>query len=82
MDFKKVTIKWMDAKIYPGMHKVEGALKRRMDVFENLGYMLKRDERATIVAHEYSDAGEYRDILLIPTGSVISIRELETGSPV
>ena len=82
MDNKKVLVKWVDAKIYPGMHKVDDALTRKMDIFESLGYLLDRNDEATKIAHEITDTGEYRDILLIPSGSIISIDELVTSSPV
>ena len=79
---KRVCIKWMDAKIYPGMHNIDNALMRKMDVFESLGYLIERNDKATKIAHEITDGGEYRDILLIPSGSVISIQELVTSSSV
>ncbi len=76
MDNKKVVVKWIDAKIYPGMHKADDALARKMDVFESLGYLVDKNDQATKIAHEITDSGEYRDILLIPSGSVLSIQEL------
>lgn len=82
MDNTKVVIKWLDAKIYPGMHKVSEALERKMDIFESLGYLIEKNDQATIIAHEITDEGEYRDVLLIPSGSVISIHELVTSSSV
>ena len=82
MDNKKVLVKWVDAKIYPGMHKLEDALARNMDIFESLGYLVERNDKATKIAHEITDNGEYRDILLIPSGSIISIEELVTSSSV
>ncbi len=36
MESKKVIVKWLDAKIYPGMYKENEALKRKMDIFESL----------------------------------------------
>lgn len=79
-DKRKVIVKWLDAKIYPGMHNAEDAVKCTMDVFESLGYLIKKGDGATIIAHEITDKGEYRDLLLIPSGSVISIHELVTSS--
>lgn len=77
---KMVLIEWRDAKIYPGMHNVEDALNRKMDVFESLGYLVDKNDEATRIAHEITGGGEYRDILLIPSGSIISIQELVTSS--
>jgi len=76
MDNKKVVIKWLDAKIYPGMHKADDAVARKMDIFESLGYLIETNDQATKIAHEITDSGDYRDILLIPSGSVLSIQEL------
>lgn len=80
MDNSKVVVKWLDAKIYPGMHKASEALERKMDIFESLGYLIEKNNQATIIAHEITDNEEYRDILLIPSGSVISIHELVVSS--
>ena len=73
---KKVAVVWYDAKIYPGMHNVGEARERTMDRFESLGYLIDKDDRATIVAHEITDKGDYRDVLLIPSGSIVSMDEL------
>lgn len=80
MENKKVVVKWLDAKIYPGMHKKHEALERKMDIFESLGYLVDKNDEATRIAHEITDTGEYRDVLLIPSGSVLSIQELVTIS--
>jgi hypothetical protein len=79
---RMVLIKWFDAKIYPGMHQFDEALNREMDMFESLGYLIERNDRATIMAHEVTEKGEYRDVLLIPSGSIISMQELVTRPPV
>lgn len=71
-----VVVRWVDAKIYPGMHKANEAMSRQMSSFASLGFLLSRDDRVTRIAHEVSDAGEYRDVLLIPSGSVISVQQL------
>lgn len=82
MEDKKIVVKWLDAKIFPGMHSMESALRCKLDVFESLGYLIQKDDKATVVAHEITGSGEYRDVLLIPSGSVISIHELITSSSV
>jgi hypothetical protein len=76
MNLKKIMVKWQDAKIYPGMHSKTEALQREMDTFESLGYLLKQDDRATVIAHEVTNTGDIRDVLLIPNGSVIEVVEL------
>jgi hypothetical protein len=82
MKLKKVVVKWRDAKIYPGMHSEVEALKREMEIFESLGYLLKQDDRAMVIAHEVTNTGDLRDVLLIPSGSVIAVEELVTSSAV
>ena len=79
MDNNKVIVKWLDAKIYPGMHKPSEALELKMDTFESLGYLIEKNDQATIIAHEITGEGEYRDVLLIPSGSVMSLQELVTS---
>jgi len=76
MNSKKVAVTWRDAKIYPGMHSKAEALGRKMETFESLGYLIRQDDRVTVIAHEVTSAGEYRDVLLIPSGSVISVEGL------
>ncbi|GAG51969.1 unnamed protein product [marine sediment metagenome] len=41
-----------------------------------MGYLLSRDKQTTIIAAERNDEGEYRDITLIPTGSIVSVEPL------
>jgi len=76
VDNTKVAVKWVDAKIYPGMHKPDEALSRQADTFESLGYLIEKNDQIIKIAHEVTGEGEYRDVLLIPSGSVISIYEL------
>jgi len=55
---------------------LDEALARKFDTFESIGYLIEKNNQATKIAHEITDSGECRDILLIPSGSVISIQEL------
>lgn len=75
-------VEWLDARIYPGMHKSSEALERKMDTFESLGYPIEKNDQATIIAHETTGEGKYRDVLLTPSGLVMSIHELVTSSSV
>jgi len=79
---KMVLIEWHDAKFCPGMHTIEDATNHAMDKFESLGYLVLQDDRTTMLAFERNDSGEYRDILLIPSGSILSIKPLMLGSTV
>lgn len=71
-----VRIEWYDAKFCPGMHSVEDATSHVMDKFESIGYLILQDDRTTILAFERNDSGEYRDILLIPSGSILTVKPL------
>lgn len=81
-DKKKVIIKWVDAKFCPGIHSEEAILEHSMSEFESLGYLISKTELTTIIAAERNNDGEYRDITLIPTGSIQSIQDLVPSSAV
>lgn len=71
-----VLVKWRDARLYSGTRKEDEIQNCRMAVFESVGYLVSRDGMTTVIAAEHNDEEEYRDITLIPTGSIISIRSL------
>jgi hypothetical protein len=71
-----VLIEWHDAKFFPGTHREEAIQDNRMALFKSLGYLIAQNDTTTTLAAEQNDQGEYRDITLIPSGSVISIHEL------
>ena len=73
---KMVMVKWHDARFYSGTYPKEDCEKHNMCLFESIGYVLRSDKTTTRIAAERNDLGEYRDITLIPTGSIISIKEL------
>ena len=77
-----VLVMWHDARFYSGTYKMETILGHKMALFESIGYLISKDAQTTIIASERNDCGEYRDITLIPSGSVTSIRRLSLGSPV
>jgi len=72
----KVAVIWTDARIYPGMHKYDEALSRDMQIFESVGFLVSAGNSVTRIAHERVDDGSYRDILLIPAGTILSIKML------
>ena len=78
----KLLIRWHDAKFCPGPYKKKDFPNLKMSLFESLGYLIFKDDATTIIAGEYSDDGEYRDITLIPTGSIKSIQKLVTSPSV
>ena len=75
-----VLVKWHDARFYPGTYSKENSIKHEMCLFESLGYLLSQDSTTTRIASEQNNEGEYRDITLIPTGSIVSIKKLLTGT--
>ena len=77
---EKVLVTWHEARFYSGTYKEEAILGHKMALFESIGYLILKDAQTTIIAAERNDEGEYRDITLIPSGSVTSIRRLSLGS--
>ena len=71
-----VLVEWHDAKFFPGTYDEKAIREHRMALFKSLGYLIARDDITTVLASEQNDQEEYRDITLIPSGSVISISKL------
>ena len=71
-----VVVKWHDARFFPGTYTKNDCNKHNMCLFESLGYIISDDETIPRIAGEQNNEGEYRDITLIPTGSIISITRL------
>ena len=68
-----VQIKWHDARFFPNTYSNEECLEHQMCLFTSLGYLLSQNKIITRIAAEMNNEGEYRDITLIPTGSIVSI---------
>ena len=79
-DKHMVIVKWVDAKFCPGIHSEEDILEHNMSEFESLGYLISKTKLTTIIAAECNNDGEYRDVTLIPTGSIQSIQDLIPSS--
>ncbi len=79
---KMVNVEWHDARFYSGTYTEDVCKQHKMCLFNSIGYLIAKDKITTIIAAERNDEGEYRDITLIPTGSIVSIRELIAGSVV
>jgi len=75
-----VLVEWHDAKFFPGTYDDKAIQKHKMALFKSLGYLIARDNITTTIAAEHNDQKEYRDITLIPSGSVISIKKLISSS--
>jgi len=75
-----VIVEWHDARFYSGTRKRNEIDNFRMALFKSVGYLLAQNEHTTIIASECNDEEEYRDVTLIPTGSVVSVKGL-TPSP-
>lgn len=77
---RKVVIKWRDARFNSGCLTLDEIAKLQMATFETVGYLISQDAITTKIASELNDEAQYRDISLIPTGSIISIRRLSLAS--
>lgn len=71
-----VLVEWRDARFFPGTYDEKTIRNHKMALFNSLGYLIASDEITTILAAELNNENEYRDITLIPTGSIISIKKL------
>ena len=76
-----VMVEWHDAKFFPGTYDKEAIKEHKMALFKSLGFLISQDSTTTRIASEENSEGEYRDITLIPTGSIVKICELVVGSP-
>lgn len=76
MKTKMVLVEWHDARFFPGTYSKKDAIKHNMCLFKSLGYVISKDRITTRIAAEQNDNGEYRDITLIPIGSIVSIKKL------
>ena len=76
MNTDMVRITWVDAKFCTGLHDRDSVLEHKLDVFASLGHLISQDTRTTIIAAEKNDSDQYRDITLIPTGSILSLENL------
>ena len=77
-DKEMVLVEWTDARFFPGTYNEEAIKKHKMCLFNSLGYLVSRDNITTVLAAESNDENEYRDITLIPTGSITAIKKLLT----
>ena len=77
---QKVLVRWHDARLCPNTYSTEDAFSLEMAEFQTIGYLISKDPTTLKMASECNNEGQYRDVILIPTGSVISIRRLFLGS--
>lgn len=75
-------IVWHDARFFPSTKTQEGVENLSMALFECVGYLEYQDEITTVLAEEKNNETEFRDVTLIPTGSIRKIRELSPVSVV
>jgi hypothetical protein len=77
-----ISVEWHDARFFSGTYTKDACEQHKMCLFNSMGYLIAKDNITTIIAAERNDEGEYRDITLIPTGSIVSIKELIVGAVV
>ena len=73
-----VNIEWYDARFFSGTYTEDVCKQHKMCLFNSVGYLIAKNGTTTTIAAERNNEGEYRDVTLIPTGSIVSIRELVT----
>lgn len=76
MKTKMVLVEWYDARFYQGTYSEKECTKHNMCTFKSLGYLISKDKITTRIAAEINNEGDYRDITLIPTGSIVFIKIL------
>jgi len=78
MDTNKemVLVEWRDVRFFSGTYDEKTIMNYKMALFNSLGYLIAKDEVTTILAAELNNENEYRDVTLIPTGSIISVKKL------
>ena len=78
MDANKemVLVEWTDARFFPGTYDEETIKTHKMALFSSLGYLITKDNTTTVLAAERNDENQYRDITLIPTGSITAVKKL------
>ena len=77
---RMVNVEWHDARFFSGTYTEDACRQHKMCLFNSIGYLIAKNSTTTTIAAERNDEGEYRDVTLIPTGSIISIRKLLPGS--
>lgn len=76
----KVLIRWHDARLFPDTYSADEVCDLKMQEFKTIGYLLLKDSTTTMLASERNNEGQYRQIILIPSGSISSIQGLSLGS--
>jgi len=76
----RVLVRWHDARLFPDTYSADEVRNLEMSEFETVGYLVSRDSKTTKLASEHDIEGRHRNIILIPNGSIISIRRLFLGS--
>jgi len=71
-----INVEWHDARFFPGTYTEDDCRQHKMCLFNSVGYLIAKNDTTTTIAAECNDEGEYRDVTLIPTGSIVTIREL------
>jgi hypothetical protein len=85
MEFKMnkndmVLIEWYDARLFSGTYNDSAILEHKMALFKSVGYFISKDKITTKIASETNNEDEYRDIMLIPTGSIVSVKQLSVSA--
>ena len=74
-----VKVKWCRARFIPGESPIEECRDEEYDKWEDVGYLITKDNNKVIIAHE-KIASSYCDINVIPTTCVSDLSYLEASS--
>ena len=74
---KMVLIEWYDACLLSRSMTREDCISEEMPIYKTFGILVKKDKVTVRIASEITkDGKQFREVSLIPAGSVISITRL------
>ncbi len=76
-----VQVVWRDARFFPSTKTPQEMENLEMALFESVGYLVRQDDITTVLAAEKNNETEFRDVTLIPSGSIQEIRKLLPVQP-
>ena len=78
-----ILVNWLDARVYGRAASIE-ELKKDFSLceFNTVGFFVLNDGKKFIMASDVSPDGEYRDINVIPTSTIVSVTILEKAGTI
>jgi len=75
--YKMILVEWLDAAFVTKVMKKDEALKENLIEYKTFGFLISKDKTLVRLVNEINEDDNYRGLNLIPTGCIISIKELE-----